>query len=120
MSTEGEEIEQAERELMAETVNPHRITVALDRAKLFGPTADAKLGAVEPDLDNWEAGKSQPTRTQLEKLSLLANVPIEFFGWPDGHEPTITVALVRMKRTCVRHVVMTGEPPGRPQPELSE
>jgi hypothetical protein len=53
------------------TINPHRITVALDRAKLFGPTADGKVGAVEPDLDNWEAGISQPTEQQLAKLAAL-------------------------------------------------
>lgn len=101
-------------------VNPHRITVALDRAKLFGPTADAKLGAVEPDLDHWEAGTAQPTDQQLAKLAAMANVPVEFFQLADDQEPRLTVALVRTgrRRGCQRVVTMHGEPAEQPQPSL--
>lgn len=102
------------------TINPHRITVALVRAKLFGPTADAKVGAVEPDLDNWEAGRSQPSGQQLAKLAALGNVPVEFFHLADDQEPRITVALVRFggRRGCQTVVTMHGEPAGRPQTSL--
>jgi hypothetical protein len=102
------------------TINPHRITAALDRAMLFGPTADAKVGAVQPDLDNWEAGISQPTDQQLARLAALANVPVEFFHLADHQEPRITVALVRTgrRRGCQRVVTMHGEPAGRPQASL--
>lgn len=93
------------------TVNPHRITVALDRAKLFGPSADAKLGAHEPDLDDWEAGRKVPSAAQVERLSRLANVLPSFFELPDDVDPQIMVALVRGRRGCFTHVVMTGEPP---------
>lgn len=102
------------------TINPHRITVALDRAKLFGPAADAKVGAVEPDLDNWEAGISQPTDQQLARLAAMANVPAEFFHLADDQEPRITVAWVRSggRRGCQTVITMHGEPVGRPQTSL--
>lgn len=58
-------------------IHLHRITAALDREKLFGPTVDGKLVAVEPDLDNWEAGISQPIDLQLAKLAAPANGPVE-------------------------------------------
>lgn len=93
------------------TVNPHRITVALDRAKLFGPSADAKLGAQVPDLDDWEAGRKVPSAAQLEKLSRLANVLPSFFDLPDDAEPKLIFALVRGGRGCFPHVAMDGEPP---------
>lgn len=103
-------------------VNPHRITVALDRAKLVGPTADAKLGAREPDLDEWEAGRRRPTEEQLELLGRYAGVMREFFGLADGEYPRITVALVRLRRSCVLMVSMLDELPNslRRQQDLLE
>lgn len=101
-------------------VNPHRITVALDRAGLFGPNADAKLGAVEPDLDNWEAGLYEPSPAQLAKLAQLANVPVSFFTLADAEAPALTVARIRYggRRGCELVVSMHGEPTGAPQPSL--
>lgn len=107
---------------MSGPVNPHRITVALNRAKLFGPTADAKLGAVEPDLDNWEASVSQPTAAQLEKLARLANVPVEFFTLADGEKPRLIVARICNRRTGYTHVSIDpdDEVEDAPQPTLGE
>jgi transcriptional regulator with XRE-family HTH domain len=100
-------------------INPHRITIALDRAKLFGPTADAKVGAVEPDLDNWEAGRSQPTPAQLEKLARLANVPLGFFTLPDDAEPQLSFARLCFGRGRGQTLIqMRGEPVGVPQGSL--
>lgn len=106
--------------IQALPVNPHRITVALDRAGLQGPTADAKLGAVEPALDRWEAGREQPTAAQLERLAAMANVPIEFFWLPDDAEPRLIAARVHLggRKGCQWVITMTGEPAGRPQEEL--
>lgn len=99
--------------------NPHRITVALDRAGLNGPTADAKLDAVEPDLDNWEAGLYGPKPAQLAKLARLADVPESFFYLADDEHPRLMVALVMTgsRRRCVTVVAMTEELP-RSQSEL--
>lgn len=103
---------------MTGRINPHRITVALDRAGLFGPTADAKLGAVEPDLDNWEAGKSQPSEAQLARLARMANVPVEFFTLADDEHPALTFAWVCNRRTGVRVVSMPHDPYPPAQPSL--
>lgn len=100
-------------------LNPHRITVALDRAGLFGPSADAKLGAVEPDLDNWEAGRSQPSRAQLERLARMANVTDSFFFLDDDQVPELTVAIMcgRGRKSQVL-ISMRGEPTDPPQDTL--
>ena len=86
--------------------NPHRITVALDRAGLVGPTADAKLDAVEPDLDMWEAGKATPSDAQLRKLARLANVPVDFFALRDNEFPTVTVSFVCSRSRRSQSVVL--------------
>lgn len=103
-------------------INPHRITVALDRAGLFGPTADAKLGAVEPALDEWEAGRAVPSPAQLAKLARMANVPVEFFDLADDDAPRLTLARIRVggRRGCQFIVTMHGEPNDQPQPSLFE
>ena len=99
--------------------NPHRITVALNRANLYGKTADAKLGAVEPDLDMWETGQRQPTDAQLRKLARMANVPIGFFYLLDGEAPELAVARVCQSRGRGFTVVtMLGDPYGPAQPAL--
>jgi hypothetical protein len=103
------------------SVNPHRITVALNRAKLFGPSADGKLGAVEPDLDEWEAGRRQPSAAQLKRLSLMANVPLEFFSLPDSAPPKLSVGIICTRgrgRGCHVVVSMSDEPDRVPQPTL--
>jgi hypothetical protein len=81
-------------------INPRRITVALDRAGLVGPTADAKVGAQEPALDMWEAGQAVPTRAQLERLAELSRIPVDHFWLPDNAAPRILVAFLcdRSKR----------------------
>lgn len=101
-------------------VNPHRITVALNRAKLEGPTADAKLGAVEPALDRWEAGLEQPTQAQLERLAGMANVPFEFFWLPDAADPPLMFARIHLggRKGCQTFITMDGEPADRPQHAL--
>lgn len=103
-------------------INPHRITVALDRAKLFGPSADAKLGAVEPALDDWEAGRAVPSPAQLAKLARMANVPVEFFDLADDEAPQLTLARIRFggRRGCQLVVAMHDEPNDQPQPSLFE
>lgn len=99
-------------------VNPHRITVALDRAKLFGPTADAKLGAVEPELDEWEAGRRQPTAAQLSKLAALANLPVSFFWLVDDEPPRIAYGWARVGRRCIPVVALVEPVPDEPQGTL--
>jgi hypothetical protein len=103
------------------TINRHRITIALNRANLYGPTADAKLGAVEPDLDMWEAGKSQPTDAQLRRLAAMANVPLEFFALADHERPELVVSFVCSRSRRSQSVVlisMLGDPYPPAQPGL--
>ena len=101
-------------------INPHRITVALDRAKLVGPTADAKLGAQEPDLDMWEAGRAQPSDPQLRKLARMANVPPAFFQLADNEFPTLVFARVCNRRTGYTVITLAEDPYGPAQPSLFE
>lgn len=94
-------------------VNPHRVTVALDRAGLVGPSADARLGAVVPDLDDWEAGRSQPSPAQLGKLAVMARVSLGFFALSDDEAPRIGVARVQLgpRRHCETLVMLLDEIP---------
>jgi hypothetical protein len=52
---------------------PQRITMALDVRKLYGPEVDIACGAVEPDVDRWEAGKLYPTWRQVLLLAQLTD-----------------------------------------------
>jgi hypothetical protein len=76
------------------TINPHRITVALNHAGLYGKTADAKVHAVEPELDDWEAGRAVPNPKQLRALCSLAGIDEAFLHLPDDAYPRIAVAFL--------------------------
>lgn len=58
---------------------PDRITAALDAQDLYGPEVDVACLAVEPAVDQWEAGEAAPTWEQLVALSELAGCTVEFF-----------------------------------------
>lgn len=67
-------------------VVPHRITLALDSRKLYGPEVDRACGAEEPAVDQWELGALYPTWAQLVALAELTDFPVEFFLMPkDGN-----------------------------------
>lgn len=88
---------------------------------MFGPGADAKLGAREPDLDNWEAGRSEPSVAQLAKLGRMANVPVTFFYLPDDAQPELSVARVCMRGRSRLIVSMCADVlDSAPQPTLFE
>lgn len=61
---------------------PYRITTALDLRSLEGPEVDIACLAEEPAVDDWEAGKSQPTWEQLLALARLTDFPPKFFTMP--------------------------------------
>ncbi len=71
-------VQRAEREAHADwrhgRLIPHRITMVLDAAGLYGPDVDAACGAQEPDVDNWEAGRLYPTFEQVLALADLVGV----------------------------------------------
>lgn len=67
------------RDWAAGLLVPHRITLALDLAKLDGPEVDRACGAEEPAVDMWEAGTLYPTWDQLLALADLCGVPAGFF-----------------------------------------
>lgn len=74
-------IERAELRWGIGEVVPFRITQALDGAGLFGPEVDVACGAVEPAVDEWEAGVRYPTFEQLLLLAeLTGHDPEWFFG----------------------------------------
>lgn len=60
-------------------VRPWCITMALNAKDLYGPEVDVACGAVEPDVDLWEAGKLYPRWEQLQKLAALTGVTPRFF-----------------------------------------
>lgn len=75
--------EQAARELWgAGKLIPHRITMALDLRKLYGPEVDEACGAAEPDVDRWEAGELYPTWRQFKLLAELTGFPLKWFFTP--------------------------------------
>lgn len=74
---------QEEARLLAEgTPVPARITLALDARGLYGPEVDISCGAVEPAVDNWEAGIEVPTAEQVKLLAALTGYPIRSFYLP--------------------------------------
>lgn len=66
----------------AGAIVPHRITMALDLADLYGPEVDAALEVPEPTVDCWEAGTLYPTWPQLLALAALTRFPVGFFAKP--------------------------------------
>jgi hypothetical protein len=61
---------------------PAAITTALDAAGLHGPEVDEACGAVEPDVDRWEAGTLYPSWEQLRALAALTGKTPRFFAGP--------------------------------------
>jgi transcriptional regulator with XRE-family HTH domain len=60
-------------------VCPHRITIALDIRRLYGPEVDRACGAEEPAVDEWETGVRYPTWEQLCALAELTDFDVRFF-----------------------------------------
>lgn len=58
---------------------PEKLTIALDARGLQGPQVDIDCGAVEPAVDQWEAGELYPTWEQLQLLAKLTGYPLRFF-----------------------------------------
>lgn len=74
---------------------PHRITLALDIARLDGPEVDEACGVQEPAVDLWECGRLYPTWEQLCRLAQLTGFPVAFFTAPLASEPPILVNVHR-------------------------
>lgn len=79
---------------------PHRITMALDLRKLYGPEVDAACGAAEPDVDRWEAGELYPTWEQLKLLSDLTGLLPKWFFLPVNPELMWTSLDIHMPGTA--------------------
>lgn len=62
---------------------PWRITFALDSGGHEGPEIDVACGAVEPAVDEWEAGTRYPTFEQLELLAALTGYGLAWFAATD-------------------------------------
>lgn len=68
---------------------PKRITMALDDRMMDGPQVDEALGVDEPTVDEWEAGQTEPTTEQVQRLATLTSFPVGFFYREDpAPEPT--------------------------------
>jgi len=78
---------------------PARITMALDRAGLYGPAVDIALGGVEPMVDEWEQGISLPTPEQVERLAVLTGTPVDWFTKPMEEGTTRIFMCDRRRRT---------------------
>ncbi len=51
-------------------------------AKLKQQDLADKLGVSRSTVGNWESGKTSPTSVQLQKISLLTGVPMDFIILP--------------------------------------
>jgi hypothetical protein len=84
----------------AGTVDPRRITIALDALGLDGPEVDEALGvhnALDTVVDSWEAGDTAPTLSELRRLCTLTGKILAWFfgatplsptsGWACGNGP---------------------------------
>ena len=60
-------------------VAPWRITYALDSGGHEGPDVDIACGAIEPAVDEWEAGTRYPTFEQLTLLAGLTGFTVDWF-----------------------------------------
>jgi hypothetical protein len=89
----------AHRRWQAGELVPPRITTALDLHGLEGPEVDVACGAVEPDVDRWEAGELYPTWAQLQALARLTDLPLRFFFLPpnDADGPMWTTLDVHLR-----------------------
>lgn len=55
--------------------HPTRYTHALNARRLYGPEVDRACGAEEPAVDEWEAGRLDPTPEQVELMAQLTAYP---------------------------------------------
>lgn len=69
-------------------VVPARITMLLDARGLYGPNVDLACGAIEPEVDEWEAGTRYPQFRQLVALARLVECTPMFFFTPMPARPT--------------------------------
>ena len=60
-------------------VVPALITMALDLRGMYGPAVDRACLAVEPDVDQWEAGERYPSWPQLRALAQLTGFAPRWF-----------------------------------------
>lgn len=89
--------DRAHRQWMAGALSPYRITDALDAEDLYGPEVDIACGAVEPAVDEWEAGNRYPSFEQLIALAALT-----------GRAPDTFVARLRDLDFDIRDTTMWG------------
>lgn len=76
---------EGERIWRAGIIQPWVISMMLDARGLEGPGVDVACGAMEPDVDLWEAGLIYPTLEQFFLLAKLCEVGPKWFA---GQDPT--------------------------------
>jgi len=94
----------------SQTVNPRRITLALDLRDLYGPEVDRALGGEEPMVDEWEAGIRTPTDEQLWQLALLTSFPVPFFYLPDPELTGVWVCDRRKRKGGCQYIQPEASP----------
>lgn len=64
---------------------PFRISLAAARvnAKLTQAELGDKLGVGKTTVINWESGKSEPSMTQLRRISNLSGIPMDYIFVPE-------------------------------------
>jgi len=67
-------LSEAKQEWAGGQMQPHSITIALDRAEQHGPKVDIALGVMEPTVDWWEAGIVYPRWQDVLNLAELCKV----------------------------------------------
>lgn len=88
-------------------VHPSRISAALDAAGCYGKRVDLYLGGVEPMVDEWEAGRGEPTPEQVFWLAELTGVTLE---WLLDPSPAQRVGIAcHGRRNCT---ILYATPPG--------
>lgn len=59
---------------------PRQISTALDLVGAEGPDVDVACGAVEPEVDRWEAAELYPTWEQFVLLARYTGFAMQWFG----------------------------------------
>lgn len=90
--------EELELFLEAGHLNPKRVTLALDSIDAEGPDVDVACGAVEPAVDEWEAGTRIPSVDQLLALARYTGMRPEWFFVPGPDDPSWLVFCQRSGR----------------------
>jgi hypothetical protein len=67
--------------------------MALDLRSLHGPEVDTACKAVEPEVDQWEAGERYPTWEQLRALADLTGFTPRWFTLTDDPLPAWRTSL---------------------------